>query len=96
MKDTVKTLLTDFDNMSEDVDEWLLLQSKVENINLILHAWLEGYTVEKQHQKFYEVKLLSGESMHFNPIGNPKNIKDYRFSFGNYAGWKTKFTKSEL
>ena len=55
-----------------------------------------GYTVEKPQQKRYEVKLLSGESMHFNPIGNPKNIKDYRFSFGNYAGWKTKFTKSEL
>ncbi|WP_270218943.1 DUF1642 domain-containing protein [Lactococcus lactis] len=56
----------------------------------------DGYTVEKPQQKRYEVKLLSGESMYFNPIGNPKNIKDYRFSFGNHAGWKTKFTKSEL
>ena len=61
-----------------------------------MRAWLDGYTVEKPQQKRYEVKLLSGESMHFNPIGNPKNIKDYRFSFGNYAGWKTQFTKSEL
>ncbi|WP_282798477.1 DUF1642 domain-containing protein [Lactococcus lactis] len=56
----------------------------------------DGYTVEKPQQKRYEVKLLSGESMYFNPNGNPKNIKDYRFSFVNYAGWKTKFTKSEL
>lgn len=61
-----------------------------------MRAWLDGYTVEKPQQKHYEVKLLSGESMHFNPIGNPQNIKDYRFSFGNYAGWKGQFTKSEL
>lgn len=88
--------LLDNDNMPKDVDEWLFLQSNDDNINLILRAWLDGYTVEKPQQKRYEVKLLSGESMHFNPIGNPKNIKDYRFSFGNYAGWKTQFTKSEL
>lgn len=61
-----------------------------------MRAWLDGCTVEKPQQKRYEVKLVSGESMHFNPIGNPQNIKDYRFSFGNYAGWKTQFTKSEL
>lgn len=62
-----------------------------------LNAVITGkYEVEKPQQKRYEVKLLSGESMYFNPIGNPKNIKDYRFSFGNYAGWKTQFTKSEL
>ncbi|WP_312681949.1 DUF1642 domain-containing protein [Lactococcus taiwanensis] len=72
---------------------WL---SNSSNQDSLARAWLDGYTVEKQQQKRYEVKLLSGESMHFNPIGNPKNIKDYRFSFGNYAGWKTKFTKSEL
>ncbi|MDN5426511.1 MAG: DUF1642 domain-containing protein [Lactococcus lactis] len=69
---------------------------KDDNAEDFARAWLDGYTVEKQQQKRYEVKLLSGESMHFNPIGNPKNIKDYRFSFGNYAGWKTQFTKSEL
>ncbi|WP_017864649.1 DUF1642 domain-containing protein [Lactococcus lactis] len=63
---------------------------------ILSHLAITGYTAEKPQQKRYEVKLLSGESMHFNPIGNPKNIKDYRFSFGNYAGWKTKFTKSEL
>nr|DAE52077.1 MAG TPA: Protein of unknown function (DUF1642) [Caudoviricetes sp.] len=88
--------LLDDDNMPDDVNEWLFFQRNDDNINLILRAWLDGYTVEKPQQKHYEVKLLSGESMHFNPIGNPKNIKDYRFSFGNYAGWKIQFTKSEL
>ena len=87
--------LLDDDNMPDDVNEWLFFQRNDDNINLILRAWLD-YTVEKPQQKRYEVKLLSGESMYFNPIGNPKNIKDYRFSFGNYAGWKGQFTKSEL
>ncbi|WP_349651981.1 DUF1642 domain-containing protein [Lactococcus lactis] len=88
--------LLDDDNMPDDVNEWLFFQRNDDNINLILRAWLDGYKVEKPQQKRYEVKLLSGETMYFNPIGNPKNIKDYRFSFGNYAGWKTQFTKSEL
>lgn len=43
----VTALLTDFDNMPEDVDEWLFLQSNDDNINLILRAWLDGYQVEK-------------------------------------------------
>ena len=32
----VTALLTDFDNMPEDVDEWLFLQSNDDNINQIL------------------------------------------------------------
>lgn len=39
--------LLDNDNMPKDVDEWLFLQSNDDNINLILRAWLDGYTVEK-------------------------------------------------
>ncbi|WP_270741354.1 DUF1642 domain-containing protein, partial [Lactococcus formosensis] len=39
--------LLDNDNMPKDVNEWLFLQSNDDNINLILRAWLDGYTVEK-------------------------------------------------
>lgn len=55
----VTALLTDFDNMPEDVDEWLFLQSNDDNINLILRAWLDGYQVEKP-QLFYLKNKLTG------------------------------------
>ena len=44
--------LLDKDEMPEGVNEWLFLQSNDDNINLILRAWLDGYTVEKP-QLFY-------------------------------------------
>ena len=79
---------------TSELQTWMISS---ENQNDFALAFITGeYQVKKPQQKRYEVKLLSGEPMYFNPIGNPKNIKDYRFSFGNYAGWKTKFTKSEL
>lgn len=89
------------ETLPEENKDWLQVYNwlceGVENQDIFALAFITGkYEVEKPQQKRYEVKLLSGESMHFNPIGNPKNIKDYRFSFGNYAGWKTQFTKSEL
>ena len=83
-----------YDDNSSDFKKWF--GNSENKLIETLVRMKGGYTVEKPQQKRYEVKLLSGESMHFNPIGNPKNIKDYRFSFGNYAGWKTQFTKSEL
>lgn len=39
--------LLDKDDMPEGVNEWLFLQNNDDNINLILRAWLDGYTVEK-------------------------------------------------
>ncbi|MDG4980305.1 DUF1642 domain-containing protein [Lactococcus lactis] len=39
--------LLDDDNMPDDVNEWLFFQRNDDNINLILRAWLDGYTVEK-------------------------------------------------
>ena len=53
----VTALLTDFDNMPEDVDGWLFLQSNDDNINLILRAWLDGYTVEKPQLLYLENKI---------------------------------------
>lgn len=44
--------LLDDDNMPDDVNEWLFFQRNDDNINLILRAWLDGYTVEKT-QLFY-------------------------------------------
>lgn len=91
---TFKLSSTMHEELSAKILKWLGNEGNDETFAL---AFITGkYEVEKPQQKRYEVKLLSGESMYFNPIGNPKNIKDYRFSFGNYAGWKTKFTKSEL
>ena len=44
--------LLDDDNMPDDVNDWLFFQRNDDNINLILRAWLDGYTVEKP-QLFY-------------------------------------------
>ncbi|MGV9025391.1 DUF1642 domain-containing protein [Lactococcus lactis] len=44
--------LLDDDDMPDDMNEWLFFQRSDDNINLILRAWLEGYTVEKP-QLFY-------------------------------------------
>lgn len=43
----VLTLL-DSDDMPCDVYDWLFIQEDDENINLIILAWLDGYTVEKE------------------------------------------------
>lgn len=42
----VLTLL-DSDDMPDDVYDWLFIKEDDENINLILLAWIDGYTVEK-------------------------------------------------
>ena len=47
--------LLDDDNMPDDVNEWLFFQRNDDNINLILRAWLDGYTVEKP--QLFEVKM---------------------------------------
>lgn len=51
--------LLDNDNMPKDVDEWLFLQSNDDNINLILRAWLDGYTVEKPQLFYLKNKLTT-------------------------------------
>ena len=43
----VLTLL-DSDDMPNDVYDWLFIKEDDENINLILLAWVKGYTVEKE------------------------------------------------
>ncbi|MFP7258717.1 DUF1642 domain-containing protein, partial [Lactococcus lactis] len=99
--EAINLIKSKVETLPEENEDWLQVYNwlceGIENQDVFALAFITGkYEVEKPQQKRYEVKLLSGESMHFNPIGNPKNIKDYLFSFGNYAGWKTQFTKSEL
>ncbi|ARM66154.1 hypothetical protein AM2_027 [Lactococcus phage AM2] len=61
-------LLTDLDNMPDDVTEWLFSQENDDNINLILRAWLDGYTVEKP-QMFYLKNKLTGMYLYKKPLG---------------------------
>ncbi|MDM7547325.1 DUF1642 domain-containing protein [Lactococcus lactis] len=49
--------LLDDDNMPDDVNEWLFFQRNDDNINLILRAWLDGYTVEKPQLFYLKNKL---------------------------------------
>ncbi|WP_230315091.1 DUF1642 domain-containing protein [Lactococcus lactis] len=54
--------LLDDDNMPDDVNEWLFFQRNDDNINLILRAWLDGYTVEKPQLFYIELPNVYGSS----------------------------------
>ncbi len=93
-------LLTDLDNMPDDVNEWLFFQRHDKNINLILRAWLDGYQVEKP-QLFYLRDELTGQ---FLAKDNQfKNEDRYFFWTGANplthsigTAWKLTFTKQEI
>jgi len=92
--------LLDNDNMPKDVDEWLFLQSNDDNINLILRAWLDGYTVEKP-QLFYLRDELTGQ---FLAKDNQFKDKDRYFfwtgadplTYSIGTAWKLTFTQQEI
>ena len=50
--------LLDDDNMPDDVNEWLFFQRNDDNINLILRAMLDGYTVEKSDKCMVKLGAL--------------------------------------
>lgn len=84
-------LLTDLDNMPDDVTEWLFSQENDDNINLILRAWLDGYTVEKP--LFFLRNKLTGMYLYKKPLGGygeepTSYIKDLTNDF--------KFTQTEI
>ena len=56
----VLTLL-DSDDMPNDVYDWLFIKEDDENINLILLAWVKGYTVEKEKKYTLKHIDLSGQ-----------------------------------
>ena len=59
----VLTLL-DSDDMPCDVYDWLFIKEDDENINLILLAWVKGYTVEKE--KIYTLKHIDMSEQYKN------------------------------
>ena len=56
----VLTLL-DSDDMPNDVYDWLFIKEDDGNINLILLAWVKGYTVEKEKKYTLKHIDLSGQ-----------------------------------
>ncbi|WDA67635.1 DUF1642 domain-containing protein [Lactococcus lactis] len=98
-KNNALALLND-DNMPDNVNEWLFFQRNDDNINLILRAWLDGYTVEKP-QLFYLKHELTGQF-----LAKDNHIKDEdRYFFWTGANplthsvgtaWKLTFTQSEI
>ncbi|WP_428815742.1 DUF1642 domain-containing protein [Lactococcus lactis] len=92
--------LLDDDNMPDNVNEWLFFQRNDYNINLILRAWLNGYTVEKP-QLFYLREELTGQ---FLAKDNQfKNEDRYFFWTGADplthsigTAWKLTFTQQEI
>ncbi len=80
--------------MPEGVNEWLFLQSNDDNINLIIRAWLDGYTVEKP-QLFYLREKNTG--YYLRKKGNneygitPHYSNDYDEKYMHY-----KFTQQEI
>lgn len=86
-------LLTDLDNMPDDVNEWLFFQRNDDNINLILRAWLDGYTVEKP-QLFYLKNKLTRK--YLRKSKHTKDDWNEEFDRVETVNNKTKFTQQEI
>ncbi|CAJ1223727.1 hypothetical protein LLWA12L8_FAMOGCFE_00985 [Lactococcus lactis] len=86
-------LLTDLDNMPDDVNEWLFFQRHDKNINLILRAWLEGYTVEKP-QLFYLKNKLTRK--YLRKSKHTKDDWNEDIDRVETVNNKTKFTQQEI
>ncbi|MBS3729601.1 DUF1642 domain-containing protein [Lactococcus lactis subsp. lactis] len=84
--------LLDDDNMPDDVNEWLFFQRNDDNINLILRAWLDGYTVEKP-QLFYLKNKLTGFYL-FKAFGGKYGEEFYRSTINLTDDFK--FTQQEI
>lgn len=82
--------LLDDDNMPDNVNEWLFFQRSDDNINLILRAWLDGYTVEKP-QLFYLKNKLTGLWLMRDEVD-----KVYPYDHTTYIGDRDKFTQQEI
>ena len=86
--------LLDDDNMPDDVNEWLFFQRNDDNINLILRAWLDGYTVEKP-QLFYLREKNTG--YYLRKTGNNRyEITAHYSNDSNEKYMHYKFTQQEI
>ncbi|WP_242328128.1 DUF1642 domain-containing protein, partial [Lactococcus lactis] len=82
--------LLDDDNMPDEVNEWLFFQRNDDNINLILRAWLDGYTVQKP-KRFYLKNKLSGLWL-MRDEGDKVYPYDHTMNKGN----RDKFTQEDI
>ncbi|KRO22321.1 DUF1642 domain-containing protein [Lactococcus lactis] len=85
-------LLTDFDNMPDDVNEWLFFQRHDKNINLILRAWLDGYTVEKPQLFYLKNKLTTSYLI----LDTSTGYFEHWSSTEATGRYKSSFTQSEI
>ena len=86
-------LLTDLDNMPDDVNEWLFFQENDDNINLILRAWLDGYTVEKPQLFYIELPNVYGLK---NKVSVSKVENGTIVEFSNGKNYALAFTEQEI
>ena len=78
----VLTLL-DSDDMPNDVYDWLFIKEDDENINLILLAWIDGYTVEKEKKyilKHIDLSKSSSDDSLYLTHGFYKALEHIRYS----------------
>ncbi|EKZ1184356.1 DUF1642 domain-containing protein, partial [Listeria monocytogenes] len=77
-------------DMSAEMYEWLI--SSADNQELLARAWLDGYEVEKE--PLYYIKAIDSYSGYVN-----LNLKTGTYTMstnGEFDGYKTKFTESEI
>ena len=84
--------LLDDDNMPDDVNEWLFFQRNDDNINLILRAWLDGYTVQKPKRFYLKNKLTTSYLALENKTGYYCHISPITES----SYWKASFTQEDI
>ncbi|WP_461220820.1 DUF1642 domain-containing protein [Lactococcus cremoris] len=84
--------LLDNDNMPKNVDEWLFLQNNDDNINLILRAWLDGYTVEKPQLFYLKNKLTTSYLI----LDTSTGYFEHWSSTEATGRYKSEFTKQEI
>ena len=78
----VLTLL-DSDDMPCDVYDWLFIKEDDENINLILLAWIDGYTVEKEKKyilKHIDLSKSSSDDSLYLAHGHYTKLQHVRYS----------------
>ncbi|MDT3324776.1 MAG: DUF1642 domain-containing protein [Bacillota bacterium] len=85
--------LLDDDNMPDDVNEWLFFQRNDDNINLILRAWLDGYTVEKPQLFYIELPNVYGLK---NKVSVSKVENGTIVEFSNGKNYALKLTEQEI
>ncbi|WOF40661.1 DUF1642 domain-containing protein [Lactococcus lactis] len=85
--------LLDDDNMPDDVNEWLFFQRNDDNINLILRAWLDGYTVEKPQLFYIELPNIYGLK---NKVSVSKVENGTIAEFSNGKNYALKLTEQEI